>query len=80
MRASRNSQIPWSLLNITKTLLTSALVLLPLIDLVWLVLYEGQDDNTVERVHFVADTVRIITYSAVLGLQKLCQVGCDLLI
>ena len=73
-RSSKNSLIPWSLLTITKTLLTTSLVILPLVDLLWLAWYDSGDDQKVESVHYVADAVRIITYSTVLLLQHKCQV------
>ena len=72
-------------------MLTGALLVLPLIDLLWLAWYDSQQDSQVdvglseiflsseifqvEKVHYVADAVKVITFSAVLGLQHLCQVS-----
>ena len=72
-KTSRCSQVPWTLLGISKVLLTVALAVLPLIDLVWLLWYR-EEDHEVSPATFVADAVRLATYLTALVIQILCQV------
>ena len=72
-KTSRCRQVPWTLLGISKSLLTLALAALPLIDLVWLLWYR-EEDHQVSPATFVADAVRLATYLTCLVLQLLCQV------
>ena len=72
-KTSRCRQVPWTLLGISKSLLTLALAALPLIDLVWLLWYK-EEDHEVSPATFVADAVRVATYLTSLLLQILCQV------
>ena len=65
--------MPWTLLGISKSLLTLALAALPLIDLVWLLWYR-EEEHEVSPATFVADAVRVATYLTCLVLQILCQV------
>ena len=72
-KTSRCRQVPWTLLGISKSLLTLALAALPLIDLVWLLWYR-EEDHQVSPATFVADAMRLATYLTCLVLQLLCQV------
>ena len=72
-KSSRNSLVPWNMLNITKAVLTVLLIILPLIELLWLIWFKTTD-NFVSSAVFVANCVRILTYSSILFLQIKCQV------
>ena len=69
--------MPWTLLNVSKLVLTSLLAALPTIDLIWLLVFNGRAEEVEEEVTpavMVASAVRILTYTAVLVLQVFCQV------
>ena len=69
--------MPWTLLNVSKLVLTSVLAALPTIDLIWLLVFSGraeEEDEEVTPAVMVASAVRILTYTAVLVLQVFCQV------
>ena len=75
--------MPWTLLNVSKLVLTSLLAALPTIDLIWLLVLNGraEEEEEVTPAVMVASAVRILTYTAVLVLQVFCQVcgiiGCN---
>ena len=74
-KTSRCSGVPWTLLNVSKLVLTSLLAALPTIDLIWLLVFNGRaEEEEVTPAVMVASTVRILTYTAVLVLQVFCQV------
>ena len=76
-KTSRCSGVPWTLLNVSKLVLTSVLAALPTIDLIWLLVFNGraeEEDEEVTPAVMVASAVRILTYTAVLVLQVFCQV------
>ena len=76
-KTSRCSGVPWTLLNVSKLVLTSLLAALPTIDLIWLLVFNGRAEEVEEEVTpavMVASAVRILTYTAVLVLQVFCQV------
>ena len=66
--------MPWTLLNVSKLVLTSLLAALPTIDLIWLLVFNGRAEEEVTPAVMVASAVRILTYTAVLVLQVFCQV------
>ena len=66
--------MPWTLLNVSKLVLTSVLAALPTIDLIWLLVFSGRAEEEVTPAVMVASAVRILTYTAVLVLQVFCQV------
>ena len=68
--------MPWTLLNVSKLVLTSLLAALPTIDLIWLLVFNGraEEQEEVTPAVMVASAVRILTYTAVLVLQVFCQV------
>ena len=67
--------MPWTLLNVSKLVLTSLLAALPTIDLIWLLVFNGRaEEEEVTPAVMVASAVRILTYTAVLVLQVFCQV------
>ena len=73
-KTSRCSGVPWTLLNVSKLVLTSLLAALPTIDLIWLLVFNGRAEEEVTPAVMVASAVRILTYTAVLVLQVFCQV------
>ena len=66
--------MPWTLLNVSKLVLTSVLAALPTIDLIWLLVFSGRAEEEVTPAVMVASAVRILTYTAALVLQVFCQV------
>ena len=68
----RNLAVPWTLLNITKLVLSLTLVLLPISDLLYLV-YVYQGGGVVAQVHIVANILRAATYLLALLLMLNCK-------
>ena len=72
MTFCRNLAVPWTLLNITKLVLSLTLVLLPISDLLYLV-YVYQGGGVVAQVHIVANIIRAATYLLALLLMLNCK-------
>ena len=68
----RNLSVPWTLLNITKLVLSLTLALLPISDLLFLV-YVYQGGGVVAQVHIVANIVRAASYLLALLLMLNCK-------
>ena len=68
----RNHSVPWTLLNITKLVLSLTLALLPISDLLFLV-YVYQDGGVVAQVHILANIVRAVSYLLALLLMLNCK-------
>ena len=64
--------MPWTLLNITKLVLSLTLALLPISDLLFLV-YVYQGGGVVAQVHIVANIVRAASYLLALLLMLNCK-------
>ena len=67
---SGSAKLPLTILLVTKLVLTSLLVILPLIDLGWLLL---SAEAPTAPVHLVAAAVRVISYCTALGLLLLLR-------
>lgn len=67
-RQSKDSQVPWSVLPITKFSLSGLLLVLALIDLVYQI-----SSQPGPSVYITASVIKIITYALMLSLQWHCK-------
>ena len=67
IRQSKDSKVPWSILNILRTIFTSVLILLPIIDIAYEIRIDAYD------VHLVSAVVKLISYSLALALHMICK-------
>lgn len=67
IRNSINGNIPWSFLNTTKTVLTTALIFLTCADLI--IVVANQKDNNVYPVDFYTPVIKIATFVSAMNLK-----------
>lgn len=67
IRNSINRNIPWSFLNTTKTILTTALIFLTCADLI--IVVANQKDNNVYPVDFYTPVIKIATFVSAMNLK-----------
>ena len=66
--------MPWTALNVLKLLINLSLIILPLVDLFYLI--DTQSNGTsISDVHIVADIVRAAGYLLALAFMMGCKVG-----